>query len=205
MRINTFVVGLTGGIATGKSLVSDLFSKLDVPVVDADIIAREVVARGTFGLAAIIASFGEQILDKKGKLDRANMRRLIFSDPAKKLLLEKILHPLIIEESAKQLKNQSAAFSVFVVPLLAEKNLQDQLDRVLLVDSSEELQIERLIQRDNCSEEQARNALDNQASRARRLAVADDIISNDSDIDSVFQQVKILYEKYRIMARSKNR
>lgn len=205
MSNSTFVVGLTGGIASGKSLVSDLFAELDVPIVDADIIAHEVVARGSTGLAAVIATFGKQVLDKEGRLDRSIMRRLIFSDPEKKLVLEKILHPLIMEEAGNQLKNQSAAFTVFVIPLLAEKHLQDRVDRVLLVDSSEKLQIERLMQRDKCSEEQARSALDNQASRTQRLAVADDIISNDSDIDSVFQQVKILCKKYRVMARSKNR
>jgi len=205
MSNSTFVVGLTGGIASGKSLVSDLFAELDVPIVDADIIAHEVVARGSTGLAAVIATFGKQVLDKEGRLDRSIMRRLIFSDPEKKLVLEKILHPLIMEEAGNQLKNQSAAFTVFVIPLLAEKHLQDRVDRVLLVDSSEKLQIERLTQRDKCSEEQARSALDNQASRTQRLAVADDIISNDSDIDSVFQQVKILCKKYPVMARSKNR
>ncbi len=205
MNKGIFVVGLTGGIASGKSLVADLFAKLDVPVVDADIIARGMVARDSVGLAAITATFGEHILDEERALDRAKMRQIIFTDPSKKLLLEEILHPLILEEADRRLQELSAVFAIFVVPLLVEKNLQDRVDRVLLVDSSERLQVERLTQRDNCSKKQARNILKNQAGREQRIRMADDIISNESDIGAVEQHVLLLYEKYRIMGCSKSR
>lgn len=205
MNSRIYVVGLTGGIASGKSLVADLFAKLDVPIVDSDVLARAMVQRGSPGLAAIVAAFGEQVLDRRRSLDRSMMRDLIFSDPKKKKLLEEILHPLIREEARNRLRKLTAAFAIYVIPLLIEKNLQDQVDRVLLVDTSEKLQLERLMKRDNCNEKQARQILRNQATRQERLEAADDIISNDSDIAAVSEQVLVLYEKYRIIGRSRNR
>ena len=200
-----FTTGLTGGIATGKTLVSDLFAALGVPVVDSDILAREMVAQGSVGLAAITAQFGEQILDHEGELDRAKMRQVIFSDQSKKLLLEEILHPLIMAQAQSRLECLAASYAIFVIPLLVEKKLQTRVDRVLLVDTSEIIQIQRLAERDNCSQKQARSILDNQASRQQRLDVADDVIDNESDIASVKQQVLVLHEKYKLMGRSKNR
>ena len=200
-----FTVGLTGGIASGKTLVSDLFASLDVPVVDSDVIAREMVAMGSVGLAAITAHFGEQVLDTNGELDRAKMRQLIFSDQSRKLQLENILHPLIMTESKRRIERMVALYAIFVVPLLVDKNLQSTVDRVLLVDTSEDTQIKRLMARDSCSAIQAQSILNNQSSRTQRLKVADDVISNDTDTASVKDQVLVLHEKYRIMGRSKSR
>jgi len=200
-----FTIGLTGGIASGKTLVSDLFASLDVPVIDSDVIAREMVARGSVGLAAITAHFGDEILDAGGELDRAKMRQVIFTDKSRKLQLEEILHPLIMRESTRRLASMTAPYVIYVVPLLIEKKMQHRVDRVLLVDTSEETQIQRLMERDNCSKKQAAGILDNQATRKQRLAAADDVIENESDIAAVKRQVHLLHEKYRIMGRSKSR
>ena len=200
-----FTIGLTGGIASGKTLVSDLFAALDVPVIDADVIARELVARGSVGLAAITAQFGLQVLDQNGELDRAKMRQVIFANESKKLLLEEILHPLIMTEAQKRLGRLAAPYAIYVIPLLVEKGLEARVDRVLLVDASEDMQVQRLVERDDCSQKQALGVLANQAARHQRLEAADDVIKNNSDIESVRQQVLLLHEKYRIMGRSKNR
>lgn len=205
MKTRIFVVGLTGGIASGKSLVADLFASLNVPVIDADVIARSQVARGSLGLAAVAASFGKEILDKERGLNRAKMREIIFSNPVKKQLLEDILHPLIREEAITRLNSLTAVFALYVVPLLVDKNMQDQVDRVLLVDTSEQLQIERLMKRDDCDRKQACQIVKSQASREQRLSAADDVISNEGDRGDVRQQVMALYKKYRIMGSSKNR
>ena len=202
MSNNLFVVGLTGGIASGKTLVSNLFAALDVPVVDADVIARDIVAKGSAGLVAIRKQFGEQILDHNGALDRANLRQIIFTDISKKLILENILHPLIMAEALQRLEQLSAAYAIYVIPLLVEKKLQARVDRILLVDCRKSVQIERLMERDNCSRKQARNILKNQATRRQRLAAADDVITNENDIASVEQQVLILHKNYRVYRKN---
>jgi len=205
MSGNIFVVGLTGGIASGKSLVSGLFAGLNVPVIDTDLIAREMVVAGSSGLASIRLRFGDGILDHEGNLDRAKMRRIIFSDPLRKLELEDILHPLILKEAAQRLEKLTGTYALLVIPLLVEKKLRDRVDRVLLVDTSESMQIERLVERDSYSEAQARNMLNNQASRQQRLAVANDVVNNDVDIDNLRQQVLVLHKSYRIMGSSRAR
>lgn len=205
MSGNIFVVGLTGGIASGKSLVSGLFAGLNVPVIDTDLIAREMVVAGSSGLASIRSRFGDGILDHEGNLDRAKMRRIIFSDPLRKLELEDILHPLILKEAAQRLEKLTGTYALLVIPLLVEKKLRDRVDRVLLVDTSESMQIERLVERDSYSEKQARNMLNNQSSRQQRLAVANDVVNNDVDIDNLRQQVLVLHKSYRIMGSSRAR
>ncbi len=205
MSGNIFVVGLTGGIASGKSLVSGLFAGLNVPVIDTDLIAREMVVAGSSGLASIRLRFGDGILDHEGNLDRAKMRRIIFSDPLRKLELEDILHPLILKEAAQRLEKLTGTYALLVIPLLVEKKLRDRVDRVLLVDTSESMQIERLVERDSYSEAQARNMLNNQSSRQQRLAVANDVVNNDVDIDNLRQQVLVLHKSYRIMGSSRAR
>jgi len=191
-----FRVALTGGIASGKSTVANLFAELGVPLIDTDVIAREVVEPGRPALAAIVAAFGPGVLDAQGCLDRRRMRERIFADPAAKQRLEAILHPAIRAEMERQSRMAGGRYQVLVIPLLAESGRRDHVDRVLLVDVPEALQVERLALRDGVSREQAQAALNAQATRAERLAIADDVIQNSGRVDELKQQVRALHEKY---------
>ena len=191
-----FRVALTGGIASGKSTVANLFAELGVPLIDTDVIAREVVEPGRPALAAIVAAFGPGVLDAQGCLDRRRMRERIFADPTAKQGLEAILHPAIRAEMERQSRVAGGPYQVLVIPLLAESGRRDHVDRVLLVDVPEALQVERLALRDGVSREQAEAALNAQATRAERLAIADDVIQNSGRVDELKQQVRALHEKY---------
>jgi len=191
-----FRVALTGGIASGKSTVANLFAELGVPLIDTDVIAREVVEPGRPALAAIVAAFGPGVLDAQGCLDRRRMRERIFADPAAKQRLEAILHPAIRAEMERQSRVAGGPYQVLVIPLLAESGRRDHVDRVLLVDVPEALQVQRLALRDGVSREQAEAALNAQATRAERLAIADDVIQNSGRVDELKQQVRALHEKY---------
>lgn len=191
------VVALTGGIASGKTAVSDRFAALGVPVVDTDTIAREVVAPGTSGLAAVVAEFGPEILDADGGLDRAALRRRIFSDPAARRRLESILHPRIAAEARRRIDAAEGPYAVLVVPLLVESGLFADADRVLVVDVPESMQVERLLDRDGMDADAARAALDAQAPRSRRLAAADDVIDNSGSLQALDDQVRALDRAYR--------
>ena len=191
-----FRVALTGGIASGKSTVASLFAELGVPLIDTDVIAREVVEPGRPALAAIVATFGPGVLDTQGCLDRRRMRERIFADPTAKQGLEAILHPAIRAEMERQSRVTGGPYQVLVIPLLAESGRRDHVDRVLLVDVPEALQVERLALRDGVSREQAEAALNAQATRAERLAIADDVIQNSGRVDELKQQVRALHEKY---------
>ena len=191
-----FRVALTGGIASGKSTVANLFAELGVPLIDTDVIAREVVEPGRPALAAIVATFGPGVLDAQGCLDRRRMRERIFADPTAKQGLEAILHPAIRAEMERQSRVAGGPYQVLVIPLLAESGRRDHVDRVLLVDVPEALQVQRLALRDGVSREQAEAALNAQATRAERLAIADDVIQNSGRVDELKQQVRALHEKY---------
>ena len=191
-----FRVALTGGIASGKSTVANLFAELGVPLIDTDVIAREVVEPGRPALAAIVAAFGPGVLDAQGCLDRRRMRERIFADPAAKQRLEAILHPAIRAEMERQSRVAGGPYQVLVIPLLAESGRRDHVDRVLLVDVPEALQVERLALRDGVSRSQAKAALNAQATRAERLAIADDVIQNAGRVDELKQRVRALHEKY---------
>ena len=191
-----FRVALTGGIASGKSTVANLFAELGVPLIDTDVIAREVVEPGRPALAAIVAAFGPGVLDAQGCLDRRHMRERIFADPAAKQRLEAILHPAIRAEMERQSQVAGGPYQLLVIPLLAESGRRDHVDRVLLVDVPEALQVERLALRDGVSREQAEAALNAQATRAERLAIADDVIQNSGRVDELKQQVRALHGKY---------
>ncbi len=199
-NIRAFVIGLTGGIASGKTAVSDAFMELGVAIVDTDVIAREVVLPGSIGLAEIIAEFGQQILQADGQLNRGTLRKIIFADTGKRELLESILHPLIYAESIRQLQQVDAALAIVVIPLLAESldsgNAYQWADRVLVVDVDEATQIQRLTARDQISVAQAQSILGSQASRAQRLAIADDVIVNNQGLDSLRVDVGVLYNKF---------
>lgn len=192
-------IGLTGGIASGKTTVADMFADLDVPVIDTDVIARDVVCQGQPALDEIRQRFGDYLIDASGNLDRSAMRELVFRDAEARSDLEAILHPKIGAEVRRQsLSIQGpGSYQIIVVPLLVNSPLLQFVDRVLVVDCEEKTQLERLLQRDSDSAEQAKRILAAQSSRKGRLAIADDVISNDSDLRRLHQQVISLHETYQ--------
>ena len=193
-------IGLTGGIASGKSTVADMFAELGVPIIDTDVIAREIVQPGQPALDEIRARFGDEVFDAAGHLDRTAMRKRIFSDQVARIDLEAILHPRIGEETRRRANNAAGPYQVIVVPLLVGSPLAQFVDRVVVVDCDEELQIQRLLSRDTETVEQARKILSAQASRKARLEIADDIISNDAGLDETRRQVLALDRVFRKLA-----
>jgi len=196
-KLKPLVVALTVGVASGKTAVSDRFAELGVPIVDTDVIAREVVAAGSGGLAAIERAFGAEMITADGTLDRAALRRKIFEEPGARTRLEDILHPRIAEEARRQLAELQAPYAVLVVPLLVESGLFSDADRVLVIDVPEALQIERLMQRDGNTRQQAEAMLAAQASREQRLARADDTIENTGTLAELNARVDELDRMYR--------
>jgi dephospho-CoA kinase len=195
-------IGLTGGIASGKSAVADLFAARGVPITDTDVIAREIVEPGQPALAEIAREFGPGILGTDGRLDRRKLRDLVFSDEKRRKTLEGILHPAIRRVAEERVRAAGGAYQIVVVPLLAESPMRASMDRVLVVDCSEETQLERLMRRDAESEAQARRMIAAQASRAERLAIADDVIDNDGSLEATERQVEALHRKYLGIAHS---
>ncbi|MBT8091002.1 MAG: dephospho-CoA kinase [Gammaproteobacteria bacterium] len=193
-------IGLTGGIASGKSTVANMFAELGVPIIDTDVIAREVVEPGQPALDEIRAQFGDEVFAADGQLDRNAMRRRIFSDEHARLQLEAILHPRIGEETRRRASTATGPYQVIVVPLLVGSPLAQFVDRVVVVDCDEELQVQRLLARDAETVEQARRILSAQASRQARLAIADDVISNDNALDETRRRVRELDRSYRDLA-----
>ena len=191
-----FRVGLTGGIASGKTTVANLFAARGVPVIDTDVIARQVVEPGEPALAAVVDAFGAQVLGADGRLDRPRMREQIFGDAQARRRLEAILHPAIRAEMERQSQAAGGPYQVLVIPLLVEGGRRDHLDRVLVVDVPEATQIERLVRRDGVAREQAEAALGSQASREARLAFADDVIENTTDLAALDSRAARLHEKY---------
>jgi dephospho-CoA kinase len=198
-------VGLTGGIASGKSAVAGVFADLGVPVIDTDAIAREVVEPGTPGLARVVAAFGQEVLGPDGHLDRKRLRSIVFADTDARRRLENILHPLIRAAMEDRSAVAEGPYQVLVIPLLVESGLNTSVDRVLVVDCPEKLQIERVMRRDRASEPEARAILRAQTSRGERLALADDVIVNDSDLGALERKVRELDVRYRELARSQAR
>jgi len=201
----TFRVGLTGGIASGKSTVAKLFAALGVPVIDADVISREVVAPGSPLLSQIAARFGAEILQSDGSLDRKALRTKVFSDPAARADLEGLTHPVIWEAIERQSANSDGPYQLLAVPLLIEKHRESSVDRVLVVDCDEALQIRRLQARDGTSLAEARKMLESQAPRAERLAAADDLIANASGMAELRNQVEELHARYLKLAGAPRR
>ena len=195
-------VGLTGGIASGKSTVASLFASLGVPVLDTDQIARDVVEPGQPALAQVIASFGDAVLAPDGRLDRRALRATVFADPAARARLEAILHPVIRAELARRSRDAGGPYQVWVIPLLVEGGRTDDVDRVLVVDCPVDLQLARLRARDGESEASARAILAVQASRQARLAAADEVIVNDAAPEALAARVSALDSKYRALAAS---
>lgn len=194
-------VGLTGGIASGKSTAAGFFGALGVPILDSDQVAREVVEPGQPPLERLVERFGRAILTPDGHLDRPVLREIVFSDPRARADLEALTHPAIGAALEARSATAGGPYQILVIPLLVEKNLGSHVDRVLVVDCSEELQVRRLQARDHSTPAQARSILDAQASRAARLKAAHDLIRNDSDLDSVRGQVATLHARYLDLAR----
>ncbi|HEX6260557.1 MAG TPA: dephospho-CoA kinase [Woeseiaceae bacterium] len=205
MTATSLRIGLTGGIASGKSLIADMFASRGIPVIDTDVIAREVVRPGRPALQEIARRFGNEVLDAAGRLDRRRLRELVFADDAKRAVLESILHPRIRDAVVRQSGEAGGAYQVIVVPLLAESPMRQFMDRVLVVDCSEEIQLQRLLDRDAETEEQARRMIAAQASREERLGIADDVIDNNGTVAETARQVERLHRQYLELARAKNR
>ncbi|MBM2829298.1 MAG: dephospho-CoA kinase [Gammaproteobacteria bacterium] len=192
-----FRIGLTGGIGSGKSTICKLFADFGIPVIDADQIAHDLVRPGQPALQAITETFGEEILtDNKGKLDRKRLRELVFQDSDSRKKLEAILHPLVYAEIDEQLTNITAPYCIICIPLLIETRATDRVDRVLVIDIQEAIQIQRACQRDNMDVEDIKIIMRAQVSRDLRLKAADDIIHNDGDIVSLQNQVNDLHKRY---------
>ncbi len=194
--MSALVIGLTGGIASGKTTVSDAFAKLGVDIIDADIIARDVVARGTSALSSIANEFGENILTQSGELDRQKLRNIVFSDTHKKVWLNNLLHPLIRDQMLKQTANATSPYCILSVPLLVENKLKTLVDRILVVDIDEATQLQRAMARDNSQQSVIEGIMASQASREERVNAADDIIHNNKDIAWLRSQVKDLHQIY---------
>tara|TARA_B100000678_G_scaffold226592_1_gene194371 strand:+ start:90 stop:683 length:594 start_codon:yes stop_codon:yes gene_type:complete len=190
------IIGLTGGIGSGKSAVSDKFKSLGITVVDADVAARTVVEPGQPALAEIERHFGSNILNQEGVLDRAQLREIIASDSEERVWLESVLHPKIGEQIAKELAESTSPYTIYVAPLLLETNSQKMCSRVLVVDVPKEIQIQRTAERDKVSEIQIEKIVAVQMEREERLEKADDVLVNTGTIKELEQQVMKLHQKY---------
>ena len=195
-EINTFVVGLTGGVGSGKSTVADMFSALGVPVIDADQLAHELVAPGQVALDEIVATFGTAVIMANGELDRDAMRQRIYADPAQKSRLESILHPRIRQRIRTLLAGIKSHYTIVVIPLLLETNQADLVDRILVVDTPEKEQLKRVAARDGLSDNAVMAIINAQADRQTRLEAADDVIVNDQDISALTEHVQELHKYY---------
>jgi dephospho-CoA kinase len=193
-------VGLTGGIASGKTTVARLFADRGATVIDTDRIAREVVEPGTPALATLVHEFGDGILTDDGHLDRKELRRRLFGNVVARRTIESILHPAILAELQRQASVAPGPYQVYVIPLLVEGGHRNLVDRVLVVDCPEDLQIARLMARDAETREEATRILETQVSRERRLDAADDVIVNDGERRSLAARVEALDRKYRELA-----
>lgn len=193
-------VGLTGGIASGKTTVARLFAARGVTVIDTDEIARDVVAPGSAVLARVVETFGPEMLNADGSLDRSRMRELVFADPARRGALEQILHPAILQEMERRSARAPGPYHVLVVPLLIESDLVLRVDRVLVVNVTEATQLKRLLARDTEGPAQALAILAAQVTPAERLARAHDVISNEGSLESLAAQVDDLHVRYLALA-----
>jgi dephospho-CoA kinase len=199
--MSQFVVGVSGGIGSGKTTVTDLFHKKGIEVIDADIIARQVVQPGMPALVSIVEKFGEALLDEHGQLKRAALRRLIFTDNKAKDWVNSLLHPAIREQMLIQTQNAKSDYCLLSVPLLVENQLQKTVNRVLIVDVTEQNQLDRTLLRDQSQAQQIRAIMGSQASREQRLAVADDVIDNNGAPESLLVQVDHLHRSYQEWAK----
>jgi dephospho-CoA kinase len=200
---NRFSVGLTGGIGSGKSTVADLFAQRGAALVDTDLIAHQLTAPNGSAIARIKQTFGDRFIQADGAMDRGLMRQEVFSNPDAKTKLEAILHPLIRSETERAANEVTGDYLMYVVPLLIESSLWiNRVSRVLVVDTPEELQIQRVIQRNSFDEQQVRAIIASQATRAARLAAADDVIVNQATTAELLPQVEKLHQLYISLAKA---
>lgn len=203
----TYIVGLTGGIGSGKSTIADYFAQLGVPIIDADIVAREVVEKGSPLLTQIVEHFGSQILTTQGELDRTKLRQIVFHNETEKQWLNNLLHPAIRTEMLHQLAQVHFPYAIWVVPLLIENNLTAYCDRILVIDVQPDIQLKRAVQRDNNRTETIKNIIKAQVSREERLEHAHDIIENNLPIadnaKKLKEQVNALHQYYLAKAQHK--
>lgn len=195
-----WVLGLTGGIGSGKTTVSDLFATHGITIVDADVIARHIMDPGSVALDAVKARYGHSVLQADGALNRAWLRDKVFSDPTEKQWLNQLTHPLIRQEILAQLRRAQSPYVILSAPLLVENKLTELCDRVLVVDVSEDTQRTRTLQRDKVSENQVEQIMAAQATRQQRLQLADDVIDNNGDVALLPAQVAALHAHYLVLA-----
>jgi dephospho-CoA kinase len=200
----TWVVGLTGGIGSGKSTVVELFAKKGVSIIDADKITRDLTLPYQPALLKIVEHFGKDILHTEGTLNRAKLRKIIFDNPEEKQWLEKLLHPLVRIAMIHQAETSTSPYCIAVIPLLFETEKNPLINRTLVVDIDEEIQINRTIQRDQSSKEEVMAILKAQISREKRLAMADDVIDNTHNFEELVPQVEKLHRLYLLIAAQGN-
>ena len=195
------IIGLTGGIGSGKTTVANMFIELGIEAVDADVVAREVVDVGTPALNQIAEHFGDQVLHNNGSLNRAQLREIVFHSPEKKDWLNNLLHPLIREEMARQIAQCQSPYCLLIAPLLFENGLDKSVSRTLVIDVPEETQIARTLSRDESDEATIKNIINAQINRKDRLSMADDVIDNSGDdLSSIKEQVRKLHQTYLALA-----
>jgi dephospho-CoA kinase len=195
-------IGLTGGIASGKTTVANMFADCGASIIDTDVIARDLVRPGTSSLAEIRRQFGDGVISGDGSLNRAALRKIVFDDEASRIDLENILHPRIREVVMRSSALVDGPYQIIVVPLLIESPLRDFVDRIVVVDCDAEIQLKRLLSRDSETPEQAKRIIAAQSSRQSRIDIADDIITNDGRIDDTRKQVEALHRYYLKLAES---
>lgn len=195
------VVGVTGGIGCGKSTICREFAALGAPVIDTDEVAREVVAPGTAGLEAIVERFGKDMLTADGTLDRRRLRSIVFADESSRLWLEALLHPLIRARTAEHVRASTFAYCLVCIPLLVERGGGNRVDRVLVIDCPPEAQIARVMARDKLTAPEVEAIMRTQATRAERLAAADDVIENIGDVETVRPAIRALHRQYLDLAQ----
>ena len=198
---NLLRIGLTGGIGSGKSTACRIFSDLGVPVIDADQIAHKLTAKGQPAYQAILLTFGHEVIRSDGELDRSKIREIIFDDNTARLKLEGILHPLIYNEIDKQISRIDHGYCIICIPLLIETGATDKVDRILVIDASVEQQIKRASARDGMDQNTIKKVINTQVDRNERLKIADDIINNDGDMESLKKQILDLDGIYKSMLK----
>ena len=197
-----FVVGLTGGIGSGKSAATDIFASLGIDIVDADEVARDVVAVGSQGLLQIAEHFGEHILLEDGSLDRAALREKVFANPDEKTWLNGLLHPLIRSRMQQLIMESTSPYCILSVPLLVENKLTEMCNYVVVVDCPEALQLERALKRDGSSEATIKSIMASQASRKERLNAADHVLDNSTSLNALSSQVSALHEHLLLLSKA---
>ena len=201
--MSPWVIGLTGGIGSGKTTVAECFKARGIAVIDVDTIAHQITAAGGEAIPLIVQSFGAQVIAADGSLDRQKMRDIVFEDPQQRQRLEAMLHPMIRAISDRQVATASSAYVVLAIPLLIESgNPRERVNRIVVVDCPESLQIERVMKRSGLSESRVRSMMQAQASRAQRLAVADAVIVNDAGLEAVDAQVEALHLRFMSEAQA---